>query len=65
MNADRLEGRYRQLKGRLQQIWGRMTGDRTLTLRGRATEFAGAAQASFGRAMDAARPFGLRRRLGV
>ncbi|HEY0291835.1 CsbD family protein [Hansschlegelia plantiphila] len=65
MNADRMEGLYRQIKGRLQQVWGRTIGDRALVMRGKATEFAGAAQASFGRAMGATRHFGFRRRLGV
>lgn len=65
MNADRLEGLYRQIKGGLQQVWGRLTGDHALVLRGRATAFSGAAQASFGRAMGAGRIIGLRRRLGV
>lgn len=65
MNADRLEGLYRQIKGGLQQAWGRLTGDHALVLRGRATAFSGAAQASFGRAMGATRLLGFRRRLGV
>jgi uncharacterized protein YjbJ (UPF0337 family) len=65
MNADRLEGLYRQIKGRLMQAWGRLTGDRALVLRGRAAAFAGAAQASFGRSMGATRLLGFRRRLGV
>lgn len=65
MNADRLEGVYRQLKGELFQVWGRMTGDQAMVLRGRATAFSGAAQASFGRAMGATRLLGFRRWLGV
>ncbi|WP_020180453.1 CsbD family protein [Methylopila sp. M107] len=65
MNADRFEGFYRQLKGKLLQAWGRMTGDRDMILRGKATTFSGAAQASFGRAMGAGRLLGFRRRLGV
>lgn len=65
MNADRLEGRFRQIKGRLMQAVGRATGDRSMVLRGKTTAFAGAAQASFGRAMGATRVFGVRRRLGV
>lgn len=65
MNADRLEGIYRQIKGGLLQLWGRMTGDQALVLRGRATALSGQAQASFGRAMRASRLLGFRRRLGV
>ena len=65
MNADRLEGLFRQFKGRLLQLCGRGTGDRALVLRGRTAEFSGAAQASFGRAMQASRAMGFRRRLGV
>lgn len=65
MNVDRLEGLYRQLKGGLLQLWGRLTGDHSLVLRGKATAFSGAAQASFGRAMGAGRLIGFRRRFGV
>ncbi|MGA0531964.1 CsbD family protein [Hansschlegelia sp. KR7-227] len=65
MNADRIEGLYRQIRGGALQLWGRLTGDHALVLRGRATAFSGAAQASFGRAMGAGRLLGLRRRLGV
>ena len=65
MNADRLEGLYRQAKGRLMQAWGRMIGDRQLELRGRTTAFSGAAQASFGRSMSAGRLLGFRRRFGA
>ncbi len=65
MNVDRLEGVYRQLKGGFLQLWGRLTGDRALVLRGKATAFSGAAQASFGRAMGAGKLLGFRRRFGV
>lgn len=65
MNADRLEGFYRKMKGRLMQAWGRLTGDHELVLRGRAAALSGAAQASFGRAMGAAKLPGFRRWLGV
>lgn len=65
MNADRMEGFYRKIKGRTLQAWGRMTGDRAMVLRGKATAFSGEAQASFGRAMGAGRLLGFRRRLGV
>lgn len=65
MNADRIEGLYRQIKGRLLETWGRLTGDRSMILRGKAASFSGAAQASFGRAMGAGRMLGFRRRMGV
>ena len=45
------------------QAWGRLIGDHALVLRGGATAFSGAAQASFGRAMGARRLLGFRRRL--
>ena len=60
-----MEGFYRKIKGRTLQAWGRMTGDRAMVLRGKATAFSGEAQASFGRAMGAGRLLGFRRRLGV
>jgi uncharacterized protein YjbJ (UPF0337 family) len=65
MNADRLEGLWRQAKGLAFQVWGRATGNRALVMRGKAAAFSGAAQASFGRAMGAGRLLGFRRRLGV
>lgn len=66
MNQDRIEGASKQIKGKVQQAWGRMNGDRGLVLRGRANELAGSAQAGLGRAMAATRGlFGQRRRLGV
>lgn len=65
MNADRLEGLLRQIKGRFLESWGRLTGDRAMMMRGKAAKFSGAAQASFGRAMGATRLLGFRRRLGV
>lgn len=66
MNRDRIEGVSKQIKGAVQQAIGRLTGDRKLVLRGRATAFAGSAQAGFGRAMAATRGmFGMRRRMGV
>lgn len=65
MNADRLEGFYRQMKGRALQAWGRMTGDQAMVLRGRAAALSGQAQSSFGRAMRGARLLGFRRRFGA
>jgi uncharacterized protein YjbJ (UPF0337 family) len=65
MNADRIEGLFRQLKGKLLKFWGRLSGDHALVLRGQASDLAGAAQASFGRAMGARWTLGLRRRMGV
>lgn len=66
MNRDRIEGASTQLKGRAQQAWGRLTGDRALEGRGRVVAFAGAAQSDLGRAMAATRSLlGFRRRLGL
>lgn len=66
MNADRIEGHGKQLKGKLMQVWGGLTGDVALSRRGQAIELVGAAQAGFGRAMGVARAhLGFRRRLGV
>lgn len=66
MNRDRIEGASKQIKGKIQQAWGRLNNDQTLVLRGRATEIAGSAQAGLGRGMAAARGLlGYRRRVGV
>lgn len=66
MNRDRIEGASKQVKGKLQQLWGRLNDDPSLMLRGRANEIAGSAQAGLGRGMAAARGLlGYRRRVGV
>lgn len=66
MNRDRVEGASKQIKGKIQQAWGRLNNDRSLVLRGRATEISGSAQAGLGRGMAAARGLlGYRRRVGV
>lgn len=66
MNRDRIEGASKQIKGKLQQAYGRLNGDPALVLRGRANELAGSAQAGLGRAMAATRGvLGYRRRVGA
>ncbi|MFD1333152.1 CsbD family protein [Methylopila musalis] len=65
MNKDRMEGVAKQIKGRLQQALGRMTGDDKLVLRGRANQIAGEAEAGIARAMAAGRTWTGRRRIGV
>jgi len=66
MNADRIEGHGKQIKGKLMQLWASVIGDAALSRRGYALELVGSAQAGFGRAMGVARAhLGLRRRLGV
>ncbi|GLK55938.1 hypothetical protein GCM10008170_19570 [Methylopila capsulata] len=66
MNADRIEGHGKQIKGKLMQLWAGLTGDAALSRRGHAIELVGSAQAGFGRAMGMARAhLGFRRRLGV
>jgi uncharacterized protein YjbJ (UPF0337 family) len=49
-NRDELEGQKDQVKGRVKQAWGDLTGDEQLRDEGIADEAAGDVQEGFGRA---------------
>ena len=48
MNKAQLRGRVEQVKGKIKKVTGSVVGDKTLEQKGRAQEIVGKAQASFG-----------------
>jgi len=57
MDENRLEGTARNLGGKIEEGFGRATGDVETRRRGMANQFAGAAQDGCGQAADATRNF--------
>ena len=55
MDWNRVEGNWKQLKGRARQKWGKLTDDDLTTAAGRREELAGKVQERYGIARDAAR----------
>jgi uncharacterized protein YjbJ (UPF0337 family) len=54
MNWDRVEGNWKQFKGKAQQKWGKLTDDDLDVIEGRRTELSGKLQARYGYAQDEA-----------
>ncbi len=54
MNWDRIEGNWKQLKGRAQQKWGKLTDDDINVIEGNRTELSGRLQNRYGIAKDEA-----------
>lgn len=54
MNRDILSGNWKQLKGRVQAQWGKLTDDDLTLIEGRQTELVGRIQERYGIAKDAA-----------
>ena len=55
MNEDRISGTARNLGGKVEEGFGRTTGDMKTQLQGKLDQAAGAAQDLYGQAADAAR----------
>ena len=55
MDENRLEGKARKLGGKIEESFGRVTGDLETQREGAANQFAGAAQDAYGQAADATR----------
>jgi len=55
MNRDRIEGRWKQLSGKLREQWGYLTSDRLSVVAGRHDQLAGKAQARYGIRKEEAR----------
>jgi uncharacterized protein YjbJ (UPF0337 family) len=55
MDWNRVEGNWKQLKGRAKQQWGQLTDDDLTSAAGRREELAGKVQERYGLAKDAAR----------
>ena len=48
MNKDQFEGNWKQLKGKVQQQWGKLTDDQVDVIEGRREELAGKIQEAYG-----------------
>ena len=54
MNKDTISGSAKELRGKIQQKWGKLTNDQLDVIEGNRTELAGAIQKSYGVARDEA-----------
>ena len=54
MNWDRIEGDWKQIKGKVQQQWGKLTNDDMDVVEGNRTELLGVIQKRYGCANDEA-----------
>ncbi len=54
MNWDRVEGEWKQLKGKVQQKWGRLTNDDLDLVDGKREELVGRIQERYGKSRDQA-----------
>lgn len=54
MNHDTMEGNWKQFKGKVQQQWGKLTGDDLDVIQGKRTELVGKVQERYGIAKDQA-----------
>ena len=54
MNMDQFEGNWKELKGRIQEQWGRLTDDHLDVIKGRLEMLAGRIQQIYGISMDEA-----------
>jgi uncharacterized protein YjbJ (UPF0337 family) len=52
MNWDRVEGNWKEFKGKVQQKWGKLTNDDLDVIEGKRTELAGRLQQRYGVAKD-------------
>lgn len=54
MNSDRIEGNWKQLKGKVKEQWGKLTDDELDVIEGRRDQLAGRIQERYGLARDEA-----------
>ena len=52
MNRDTIEGNWKQLKGKIQQQWGKLTNDDLDVIEGKRQELVGRVQERYGIAKD-------------
>lgn len=55
MNQDTLQGRWKQLKGKAKERWGKLTDDDLERVEGRSEHLAGVVQEKYGKTKDEAR----------
>jgi uncharacterized protein YjbJ (UPF0337 family) len=54
MNKDRIEGNWKQLKGKVKEKWGKLTDDELDVINGKREQLAGKIQERYGLAKDEA-----------
>ena len=54
MNSDTLKGNWKELKGKVQQQWGKLTDDDLDVIDGRREELVGKIQSRYGKTKDEA-----------
>ena len=54
MNKDRMEGNYEQFKGKIKELWGRLTDDEIALYNGQQEQFFGKLQEKYGIAKEEA-----------
>ncbi|BFT31833.1 CsbD family protein [Alteromonas sp. D210916BOD_24] len=54
MNSDRIEGNWKEMKGKVQQKWGKLTDDDLDVIEGRREELVGKIQKAYGKSRDEA-----------
>ncbi|WP_338519177.1 CsbD family protein [Alteromonas gracilis] len=54
MNSDRIEGNWKEMKGKVQQKWGKFTDDDLDVIDGRREELVGKIQQAYGKSRDEA-----------
>ncbi len=54
MNSDRIEGNWKEMKGKVQQQWGKLTDDDLERIDGKRTELIGKIQQHYGKSRDEA-----------
>ena len=54
MNSDRIEGNWKEMKGKVQQKWGKITDDDLDVIDGRREELVGKIQQAYGKSRDEA-----------
>ena len=54
MNSDRIEGNWKEMKGKVQQKWGKLTDDDLDVIDGRREELVGKIQQAYGKRRDEA-----------
>lgn len=54
MNTDRMEGNWKQLKGKVKEQWGKLTDDDLTVIEGNQDQLAGRIQERYGVAKDEA-----------
>lgn len=54
MNSDRIEGNWKEMKGKVQQKWGKLSNDDMDVIDGRREELVGKIQQAYGKSREQA-----------